>query len=257
MLVFRASNNSIEDVEWDYVVLTFFDMYNVSSNKIKRLSRCNGTLTYVCPQPGTQPIAFAWKRVDISNNKLKSISPYDFYLDFQIEILTLNNNEIKYINRNAFKYNSKLITLSLKHNRLSRIEHEMFISLVNLRILSLSYNKLKSIDALKPMATLKILEMEYKFIKNFDWKYIVIGKLIIFNMEYKLIQESSECNATHAEQCPDVRHMFDLSYISIETIEPNYPICAVEYKRKCHLTPIQLQTRRDSNENSTLLTGMW
>ncbi len=125
---FQASSNSIEDIQWDLILLQSVEMFNVSSNKISVLSVCNGTITPTCPIYGTWPLLFLWKGVDLSNNKLNKIGKYDLYLVKDIETFDVSNNEIEYIDSESFKFNSHLIELNFQNNNLTRIEFNTFDS---------------------------------------------------------------------------------------------------------------------------------
>ena len=83
--------------------------------------------------------------LDLSYNKIKTLSDNIFINQQKLEVLYLFRNQIYFLFPQTFKVLKNLRYLSLAHNRIQSLEPLWFESLENLKFLHLRYNRISSL----------------------------------------------------------------------------------------------------------------
>ncbi|KAI5737359.1 hypothetical protein M8J76_012726 [Diaphorina citri] len=162
--------------------------------------------------------------LDLSNNSIASLAPYQFsylwrlqvlYLQFNqirlipnntfyglpsLRVLHLQGNDIEILKSMAFYGLSSLATLDLTHQQISKIEPGAFIGLRSLTVLDLSFNRLTRLDegTLRGLPALLSLDIRDNHIK-------VIGTNVFRSVPTlnKLLSDEFRfcCLARHTSTC--------------------------------------------------------
>ncbi|XP_055716156.1 chaoptin [Phlebotomus papatasi] len=139
------------------------------------------------------------RELDISNNKLKSISDTTFhflrnlqYLNVQdnqieqivkgtfqgdihsnLETILMGYNSIKYIPQHSFVDLENVRNIILSDNQIEKIERRAFMNLHQLRVLNLRGNKLTSIsdEAFQNLPETEIIDLAYNSLNYFDFEF--------------------------------------------------------------------------------------
>ena len=136
------------------------------------------------------------EKIDLSSNRLTTLTSSVFNYLVNLRYLLLNNNQIKAIHSDVFKNVNSLITLDLSINHLTDFD-VMFLSSSNftkLRNLRLSHNKLTSIRASQ---------------------FICLSSLSTLDLSFNRIEKLSDC-AFHGLQY-NIRHLY-LNYNKITQV---------------------------------------
>uniref|UniRef100_A0A8C9R3R4 SLIT and NTRK like family member 4 n=1 Tax=Scleropages formosus TaxID=113540 RepID=A0A8C9R3R4_SCLFO len=87
------------------------------------------------------------KKLHLSGNYIKDISPTDFQGFEGLDLLHLGSNQIVDVRKGVFANLTNLRRLYLNGNQLERLHPEMFLGLTNLQYLYLEYNAIKEVLA--------------------------------------------------------------------------------------------------------------
>uniref|UniRef100_A0A8D8WWW8 G-protein coupled receptor GRL101 n=2 Tax=Cacopsylla melanoneura TaxID=428564 RepID=A0A8D8WWW8_9HEMI len=162
--------------------------------------------------------------LDLSNNSIASLSPYQFSYLWRLQVLYLQSNQIHIIPNNsfyglpslrvlhlqgnnieilkamAFYGLSSLATLDLSHQKMGKIEPDAFIGLRSLTVLDLSFNQLIRLDegTLRGLPALLSLDVRNNHLK-------VIGTNVFRSVPTlnKLLTDEFRfcCLARHTSTC--------------------------------------------------------
>jgi Leucine-rich repeat (LRR) protein len=133
------SHNFLVDIDWDNIILETMLIWDVSYNRIEQISKCNDANKETCTL--TPYFNYRYEVFDISYNRLKNITQYDFtQYKIQNKKLDFSHNEIEYIHPESFTAMSELASLNLGFNKLANIENGTFDSLSELVELKLNNN---------------------------------------------------------------------------------------------------------------------
>lgn len=138
------------------------------------------------------PLLDSLQVLDISDNKLRTVTQPGMPVLRNLHILNLCNNSIASLPPNAFlNYQSRfsLRELDLSANQLSRIPNHTFSGLEMLQTLAVTKNLLKIIptDALKALPTLENLLLSVNEIKSIPANALPLPKLKSISFEANLV----------------------------------------------------------------------
>ena len=220
-----ASNNKISLIDWDNFTTVSLISFDLSNNELEKISLCTDATsnTTQCPNfygPHGPLILLIY--LDLSFNKLVSITKYDFYLFSLLEHLNLNNNKIdsieplsfsnnvnlkqldlSYNNLIAFdsssftpidsNYKPVLEKLILSHNKIEEISDDTFIIFDNLKFLDLNSNLLYDLGlAFNGLSSLEYLYLTSNLITSVNENtFVGLNSIVVLNCEFNQIQKFS------------------------------------------------------------------
>lgn len=126
------------------------------------------------------------KRLDLSGRKLEYI-PDEIGCLRELSILNLSNNRLEGLPETLQNLKS-LINLDLRRNRLSDIAA---LRNLHLRSLNLSFNRIRSLEPIKGMSELKVLDISANELVNIDILLASLKGLINLNVSYNYLEHLS------------------------------------------------------------------
>lgn len=116
------------------------------------------------------------KKLFLSGNYIRDISPFDFKGFEGLDLLHLGSNQIAAVQKGVFANLTNLRRLYLNGNQLEQLHPEMFLGLTNLQSLSLEYNAIKEILAgtFDSMPNLQLLYLNNNVLRSLP-AYIFAG----------------------------------------------------------------------------------
>ncbi|XP_008417750.1 SLIT and NTRK-like protein 4 isoform X1 [Poecilia reticulata] len=116
------------------------------------------------------------KKLHLSGNYIRDISPTDFQGFEGLDLLHLGSNQIAVVQKGVFANLTNLRRLYLNGNQLEQLHPEMFLGLTNLQYLYLEYNAIKEILAstFDSMPNLQLLYLNNNVLRSLP-AYIFAG----------------------------------------------------------------------------------
>lgn len=109
------------------------------------------------------------EKLKIINNLLENIDETAFDDLLSLNDLDLSFNQLNQLKSNLFQKTINMEILDLSNNLIDNLDPKIFINIKNLTLLNLNNNQLKSIDFIKPLINLSVLECNsnrLKYISN-------------------------------------------------------------------------------------------
>lgn len=141
-------------------------------------------LKYGIVLPDTDPQSLlTLKRLDLSGHKFEYI-PDEIGLLEELSVLNLSNNRLEGLPETLQNLKS-LINLDLRRNKLSSIAQ---ISTLNLRSLNISFNRIRSLEPLKTMNELRVLDVSGNELVNINSVVASLSELRNLNASYNYLE---------------------------------------------------------------------
>ena len=104
-----------------------------------------------------------FRSVDLSDNKIKMISPTVFAGQIQLTSIDFTTNQLQNITGSPFADLGSLLYLNMSNNQISFLAYTAFSGLHNLELLDISSNKLESvpIDIFRDLHSLRLLDLSF------------------------------------------------------------------------------------------------
>lgn len=155
--VLDISDFQYNSIDWLNVPLEHLKHFNASNNRIENITDLLANAPYV-------------KSIDLSNNRLRTISIDDFGMLNELIDINLSNNFIQYINSNGFsKISPNLEHIDLRNNELVGIPE--FPTCKKLRVLHLEDNTIKNVTYQRipwHANTLSAIYLSWTYVERFD-----------------------------------------------------------------------------------------
>nr|XP_050027709.1 leucine-rich repeats and immunoglobulin-like domains protein 3 [Dermacentor andersoni] len=126
------------------------------------------------------------KNLDLSFNKITSISGGVFTNSSNLQYLSLSSNKISSIEKGSLDNLTSLQTLQLNRNRLATIPKNLFLNLKSLKQLELDKNRIRAIEGLsfKGLEALESLSLRKNLISHLsDGAFYYLGKIQTLNLD--------------------------------------------------------------------------
>ncbi|XP_051915271.1 SLIT and NTRK-like protein 4 isoform X2 [Hippocampus zosterae] len=116
------------------------------------------------------------KKLHLSGNYIRDISPNDFHEFEGLDLLHLGSNQIVSVQKGVFANLTNLRRLYLNGNQLEQLHPEMFLGLTNLQYLYLEYNAIKEVLAgtFDSMPNLQLLYLNNNVLRSLP-AYVFAG----------------------------------------------------------------------------------
>ncbi|XP_028315392.1 SLIT and NTRK-like protein 4 [Gouania willdenowi] len=135
------------------------------------------------------------KKLHLSGNYIRDISPNDFQGFEGLDLLHLGSNQIVSVQRSVFANLTNLRRLYLNGNQLEQLHPEMFLGLTNLQYLYLEYNAIKEILAgtFDSMPNLQLLYLNNNVLRSlpaYVFSGVSLARLNLKNNHFMMLPVS-------------------------------------------------------------------